>query len=394
MPFYDDAPRGKKRKNYANEGSWDDEGTHYRGARRFGPDSQNDAPRRNEGYRDGHASYAGARDSRRPARPDSRRPAPRGDDRQPQWGSRPQRDSKPPRREDRPPRYAGERRPRPVSEEGRPPRRPELAPPPARPVSYLDSEYRPEPPMREEPPVYENLLAGRNPIREALKSGRDLEKLLVQKGELSGSAREIVEMAKAAHIPVQQVEKSRLDEITRHHQGMLAFASAYQYSTVEAMFDEAAEKGEAPFLILLDGITDPHNLGAIIRSAECAGAHGVIVPERRSVGLTPAAVKASAGAVEHMKVARVTNLNRTIDELKARGVWLYAVTMDGQDYEKTDFKGGVALVIGSEGEGISRLTLERCDMQVSLPMAGHIDSLNASVAAGVMMYRVLSSRRS
>ena len=365
MPFYDDAPRGKKRKNYANEGSWEDEGTQYRGVRRFGPGAEHDrprkggsAPRRSEGYRDGRAAYTGNRGA--------------------------QQEGQPPRR---PGRF--DRR------EDRPPRRPEVAPPP-RPVSYLDSEYRPAPPMprRDEPPVYENLLAGRNPIREALRSGRDLEKLLVQKGELSGSARQIVEMAKAAHIPVQEVEKSRLDEITRHHQGMLAFASAYQYSTVDAMFEAAAEKGEEPFLILLDGVTDPHNLGAIIRSAECAGAHGVIVPERRSVGLTPAAVKASAGAVEHMKVARVTNLNRTIDELKERGVWLYAVTMEGQDYEKTDFKGGVALVIGSEGEGISRLTLERCDVEVSLPMAGHIDSLNASVAAGVMMYRVLSSRRS
>lgn len=381
MPFYDDAPRGKKRKNHANEGSWEDEGTHYRASRRFGPDAENDrpqrgshAPRKSEGYRDGRASYAADRNDRRPARRD---------------------DHRAPRREERPARPE-ERRPR-------PPRKPDFAPPredfdprPPRPVSYLDSEYRPEPPMprREEPPVYENLLAGRNPIREALKSGRDLEKLLVQKGELSGSAREIVEMAKAARVPVQEVDKARLDEITRHHQGMLAFASAYQYSTVDAMLDEAEEKGEAPFLVLLDGITDPHNLGAIIRSAECAGAHGVIVPERRSVGLTPAAVKASAGAVEHMKVARVTNLNRTIDELKERGVWLYAVTMEGQDYEKTDFKGGVALVIGSEGEGISRLTLERCDLRVSLPMAGHIDSLNASVAAGVMMYRVLSSRRS
>ena len=360
MPFYDDAPRGKKRKNYANEGSWEDEGTQYRGARRFGPDSDRPqrgrpASRRPEGYRDGRAAYAGNRDAQRGERP-ARRP-------------------------DRPSRREA-------------PRRPEMAPPP-RPASYLDSEYRPEPPMRrEEPPVYENLLAGRNPIREALRSGRDLEKLLVQKGELSGSARQIVEMAKAAHVPVQEVEKSRLDEITRHHQGMLAFASAYQYSSVESMLEAAAEKGEDPFLVLLDGVTDPHNLGAIIRSAECAGAHGVIVPERRSVGLTPAAVKASAGAVEHMKVARVTNLNRTIDELKEHGVWLYAVTMEGQDYEKTDFKGGVALVIGSEGEGISRLTLERCDVQVSLPMAGHIDSLNASVAAGVMMYRVLSSRRS
>ena len=248
-------------------------------------------------------------------------------------------------------------------------------------------------PVEEQIDRLENVLAGRNPIREALKSGRDLEKLLVQRGELSGSAREIVQMAKGARVPVQEVDKSRLDEIAPHHQGMLAFASAYQYSTVDAMLETARERGEEPFLILLDGVTDPHNLGAIIRSAECAGAHGVIVPERRSVGLTPAAVKASAGAVEHMKVARVVNLNRTIDELKKQGVWTYAVTMDGQDYEQVNFKGGVALVIGAEGEGISRLTLESCDQRVSLPMAGHIDSLNASVAAGIMMYRVLSTRR-
>ena len=248
-------------------------------------------------------------------------------------------------------------------------------------------------PVEEQIDRLENVLAGRNPIREALKSGRDLEKLLVQRGELSGSAREIMQMAKGARVPVQEVDKSRLDEIAPHHQGMLAFASAYQYSTVDAMLETARERGEEPFLILLDGVTDPHNLGAIIRSAECAGAHGVIVPERRSVGLTPAAVKASAGAVEHMKVARVVNLNRTIDELKKQGVWTYAVTMDGQVYEQVNFKGGVALVIGAEGEGISRLTLESCDQRVSLPMAGHIDSLNASVAAGIMMYRVLSTRR-
>ena len=239
----------------------------------------------------------------------------------------------------------------------------------------------------------ENLLSGRNPIREALKSGRDIEKLLVQKGELSGSAREIVQMAREAHIPVQEVDKARLDAIAPHHQGMLAFASAYQYATVDDMLSTAKERGEEPFLILLDGVTDPHNLGAIIRTAECVGAHGVIVPERRSVGLTPAAVKASAGAVEHLPVARVTNINRTLEDLKKRGVWAYAVTMDGEDYEKVDFRGGVALVIGAEGEGISRLTLETCDQKVSLPMAGHLDSLNASVAAGVMMYRVLASRR-
>ena len=214
--------------------------------------------------------------------------------------------------------------------------------------SYRDSEYRPvavapvmAQPVAEEA-VQENLLAGRNPIREALKAGRDIEKLLVQKGELTGSAREIVQMAKEAHIPVQEVEHQRLNELAKNHQGMVAFASAYQYSTVEAMLAEAEEKGEEPFLILLDGITDPHNLGAIIRSAECVGAHGVIVPERRAVGLTPAAVKASAGAIEHIKVARVVNMTRVIEMLKARNIWTYALTMDGTDYEKVNFKGGVA----------------------------------------------------
>ena len=237
------------------------------------------------------------------------------------------------------------------------------------------------------------ILTGRNPIREALKNGRDLEKLLVQKGELSGSARAIVQEAKEQKVMVQVVEKSRLDEIAPQHQGLIAFASAYQYSTLEQMLDTAKERGEAPFLILLDGITDPHNLGAIIRSAECAGAHGVIVPQHRSVGLTPAAVKASAGAVEYMKVARVTNLNRTIEDLQRLGIWVYAVTMDGQDYLDVPFDGAAALVIGAEGEGISRLTAEKCDMKVSLPMSGHLDSLNASVAAGVMMYRVAAARK-
>ncbi len=177
----------------------------------------------------------------------------------------------------------------------------------------------------------------------------------MQKGELTGSAREIVQMAKEAHIPVQEVEHQRLNELAKNHQGMVVFALAYQYSTVEAMLAEAEEKGEEPFLILLDGITDPHNLGAIIRSAECVGAHGVIVPERRAVGLTPAAVKASAGAIEHIKVARVVNMTRVIEMLKARNIWTYALTMDGTDYEKVNFKGGVALVVGSEGEGISHL---------------------------------------
>ncbi len=238
----------------------------------------------------------------------------------------------------------------------------------------------------------ENLLSGRNPIREALKSGRDIEKLLVARGELSGSAREIVQMAKEKRIPVQEVDRARLDAITHNHQGMLAFASAYQYSTVEAMLELAKERGEEPFLVLLDGITDPHNLGAIIRSAECAGAHGVIVQERRAVGLTPAAVKASAGAVEHLPVARVTNLSNTLEVLKAQNIWAYAADMDGEDYAKTDFSGGVALIIGAEGEGVGRRVLDVCDKTVSLPIKGKLDSLNASVAAGVLMYAVMRSR--
>lgn len=382
MAFYKDAPNHHPHKtNYAAQGSWDDEGTHYRdnnNSRRFGPDQD----RRGQGndqyrsgykanhYRDGRADFGssndrhsqyGAKDNRHGDRPakGGYRPA-----RQQQDGARTYRDF-----------------------EHRTQEAPRMAPAPVKPAPVKAV------PVAVVPAVPENLLSGRNPIREAIRSGRDIEKLLVQRGELSGSAREIVQMAREHHIIVQEVEKSRLDEITPHHQGMLAFASAYQYATVESMLDTARQRGEDPFLILLDGVTDPHNLGAIIRTAECVGAHGVIVPERRSVGLTPAAVKASAGAVEHMKVARVTNLNRTMEDLKKQGIWTYAVTMDGEDYQKVDFHGGVALVIGAEGDGISRLTLENCDYRVSLPLEGSIDSLNASVAAGVMMYRVLASRK-
>ena len=242
------------------------------------------------------------------------------------------------------------------------------------------------------PQERENLLVGRNPIREALRSGRDMEKLLVARGELSGSAREIVQMARERRVPVKEVDRARLDAITRNHQGMLAFASAYRYSTVEDMLDLARERGEAPFLILLDGITDPHNLGAIIRTAECAGAHGVIVQERRAVGLTPAAVKASAGAVEYLPVARVTNLTSTIERLKREGVWTYAADMAGEDYASLDLTGPIALVIGAEGEGVGRRVLESCDRAVSVPIRGKLDSLNASVAAGVLMYAVLRAR--
>ncbi|MCL2811559.1 MAG: 23S rRNA (guanosine(2251)-2'-O)-methyltransferase RlmB [Clostridia bacterium] len=237
------------------------------------------------------------------------------------------------------------------------------------------------------------MLAGRNPIREALKSGRDMEKLLVARGDLSGSAREIIAIAKERRIVVQEVDRTRLDALAPGHQGMVAFASAFRYSTVEDMLARAKERDQPPFLVVLDGITDPHNLGAIIRSAECAGAHGVIVAERRAVGLTPAAVKASAGAVEYLPVARVGNIPRVIEQLKQQGVWLYAAVTEGERYDTCDLSGPVALVIGAEGEGLSRLVLEKCDHRVALPLQGRIGSLNASVAAGILLYEVLRHRQ-
>lgn len=400
MAFYQDAPHQKRKVNPADQGSWDDEGSHYsnkssRPVHRFGPESGQPvrgghASGRGD-YRDGRAFRGEGRSDRRDSRPYGDRDNRYSNDRR---GSRTNDRYDRPARNDRYERSAAPRaeRPAPVTRRPARPVEPKSTP------TYRDFEQRrPAPaPVAAPTPVdcvpNENLLSGRNPIREALKAGRDIEKLLVQRGDLSGSAREIVQMAREAHIPVQEVDKARLDEITPHHQGLLAFASAYHYSTVEDMLALAQERGEDPFLILLDGVTDPHNLGAVIRTAECVGAHGVIVPERRSVGLTPAAVKASAGAVEHVKVARVVNLTRTLEDLQKQNIWAYAVTMDGEDYNDVDFSGGVALVIGAEGEGISRLTLEKCDRKVSLPMKGVLDSLNASVAAGVMMYRVLASR--
>ena len=298
----------------------------------------------------------------------------------------------------------GERRPygdRPASGERRPygdrPASGEHRPYGDRPASgerrpYGDRPAAARPMMNEAPEENEALesclLAGRNPIREALRAGRDMEKLLVARGELIGSAREIVAMAREAKIVVQEVDRVRLDQMAPNHQGLIAVASAYAYKTVDDMLALAKARGEDPLLVILDGVTDPHNLGAIIRSAECAGAHGVIIPERRAVGLTPAAVKASAGAVEYLPVAREVNLNRVIERLKKEGVWIYGTAMNGEDYRRVNFSGPAALVIGSEGEGMSRLVEENCDKIVSLPMKGHIDSLNASVAAGILLYAV------
>ena len=241
-------------------------------------------------------------------------------------------------------------------------------------------------------PGDEHLLAGRNPIREALRAGRPMEKLLVASGDLSGSGREIIRMAQDAGVVVQQVDRARLDKIYPAQQGILAYVAAVPYTELSEIVAAARQKGEDPFIVLLDGITDPHNLGAIIRSAECAGAHGVVIPERRAAGLSPAAAKAAAGALNHMSVARVKNLNRAIDDLKAEGIWIIGTAMDGTDAFTADLTGPVAVVIGSEGDGISKLTREKCDRMVSLPIKGHIDSLNASVAAGVLMYEIVRQR--
>ena len=320
----------------------------------------------------------------RPERRDDRREFEPRDERRP-YGDKPAFDRGPrperrefERRDERRPygdKPAFERGPRLERRDDRRPPRPEMLPRP------MDEE-----------PMESNLLVGRNPIREALKAGRDIEKLLVARGELIGSAREIVAMARDAKIIVQEVARERLDAMAPNHQGLIAVASAYSYKTVEDMLALAKERGEAPFLVILDGVTDPHNLGAIIRSAECVGAHGVIIPERRAVGLTPSAVKASAGAVEHIPVAKEVNLTRTIERLKKEGVWVYGAAMKGEDFRKVDFSGPAALVIGSEGEGISRLVMESCDRLVSLPIKGQLDSLNASVAAGVLLYAMMGAR--
>lgn len=268
------------------------------------------------------------------------------------------------------------------------PRKP-LSSDPKKRFEGAETAERPHP--QEEMP--ENLLVGRNPIREALKAGRPMEKLLVMKGDLSGAAREIARMARESGVVVQEVEKARLDQVYPNHQGLLAYVSSASYSTLDDIFERAKARGEDPFIMILDGVTDPHNLGAIIRSAECAGAHGVVIPERRSAGLNPACVKAAAGAMEYMLVARVPNLNRAIEEMKERGVWVYAADMDGEDVYRASLTGPVAIVVGAEGEGVSPLVVRNCDRTLSIPLFGHINSLNASVAAGIMLFEVARARR-
>ena len=240
----------------------------------------------------------------------------------------------------------------------------------------------------------EGLIIGRNAVSEALKSGREIDTLLVAKGERDKVASRLIAACRDRGVVVKEVDSRKLDSISAgaNHQGVCAYAAVHGYSSIEDMLALAEEKGEKPFIIVCDEIEDPHNLGAVIRTAECAGVHGVIIPKRRSVGLSYTVGKASAGAVEYMRVARVTNISELIDRLKERGVWVYGADMNGEDYTRCDMSGACAIVIGNEGKGISRLVREKCDVIVSLPMKGKINSLNASVAAGVLIYHALNGR--
>ena len=260
-----------------------------------------------------------------------------------------------------------------------------------KPLPKYDPETRPNENDEADLP---NIIMGRNPVKEAIKSGRSIDRILVTK-EHDGSLSEILELAREAKLVVRDVDRAKLDEIcmpfghngrTGNHQGILAYIPGAEYCELADILELARERGEEPFVILLDGVEDPHNLGSIIRSAECAGAHGVVIPKRRSATVTAAVVKTSAGATEHMKIARVTNLVSAIAELKESGVWVAGADMGGGSVYKADLKGAFALVVGAEGAGISRLVKEKCDFVVSIPLKGEMESLNAAVAAAVIMF--------
>jgi 23S rRNA (guanosine2251-2'-O)-methyltransferase len=241
-----------------------------------------------------------------------------------------------------------------------------------------------------------DFVVGRNAVTELLKSNKDVNKILVAKGT-HGSIEKIIGLAKEKKVVVQIVDKNKLDAISenQNHQGIIAYVAAYKYFEVDDLLKEAEEKGESPFLLILDEIEDPHNLGAIIRTANCCGVHGVIIPKRRSVQLTSVVAKTSAGAIEYTKVSRVTNIVKTLEYLKEKGIWVAGADMCGQNYHyNSDLKGSLALVVGSEGKGISRLVKENCDFLVKIPMKGEITSLNASVAAAILMYEAMRQRTS
>lgn len=241
----------------------------------------------------------------------------------------------------------------------------------------------------------EDIIEGRNAVIEALKSEKTIEQIFVANGDITGSISVVLAIAKEKRIVVKKVERKKLDIMssTGAHQGVIAKVTPYKYCELEDILDYSKQKNEKPFIIILDEIEDPHNLGSIIRTAEVCGVHGIIIPKRRNVGITPTVYKSSAGAVEHMKICKVANINSSIDKLKKQGIWIYGADMYGEDYcYDTDFSGNIALVIGSEGRGISKLTREKCDILVKIPMVGSITSLNASVAGGIIMYEILRQK--
>lgn len=258
------------------------------------------------------------------------------------------------------------------------------------------SSVRPPLSRREYGEIDENTVAGRNAVRELLASGRDIDKIFTARGERDGSITLLVAEAIERKIPIVEVDKKKLDDMTAgmRHQGIVAVAAERDYSTVDDMINDAEARGEEPFIIIADEIADPHNLGAIIRSAECAGAHGIVIPKRRASGLTAVVAKSSAGAIEHVKIARVPNLNATVEELKERGFWIYAADMDGTPYYEADLRGRVALILGNEGNGIRRLLKENADFVLSIPMYGRLNSLNVSAAAAVLLFEGARQRRS
>lgn len=239
-----------------------------------------------------------------------------------------------------------------------------------------------------------NIICGRNPVLEAVRSGREIDRLLVAHGVSGGSVAAIIAKCRAKGILIKEVSPQKLDYYCggANHQGVAVMFASQEYASVDDIFAAATGKNEKPFIIVCDEIEDPHNLGAIIRTAEACGVHGIIIPKRRSASLNATVAKAACGALEYMPVARVTNIANTVDSLKSRGVWVFGADMDGEDYTKTDFDIPCALVIGNEGKGIGELTAKKCDAIISLPMYGKINSLNASVAAGVLMYEVVRRR--
>ena len=243
----------------------------------------------------------------------------------------------------------------------------------------------------------ENLIEGRNAVREALRAGRVIDRVYVASGETDGTLQQLTAMARQSGAVVSFVDRRKLSSMspTGTHQGIIAVAAAHDYVSVEEILQTAADRGEAPLLVLCDELTDPHNLGAILRTAECAGAHGVIIPKRRSVGLTAAVARASAGAIEHMQVARVSSLQQTMKDLQKAGIWIYGAAAEGTtDLYQADFRSPAAIVIGNEGAGLGRLIEQTCDYTVSIPMRGQISSLNASVAAAVLLYEAVRQRYS